>query len=148
MAGKTEQKTAKPNPAKFVIDEAELDPVSRGRTSEPSPLEPYVLKSFETGKSLRVRYQGSGDEAEQKNIGNMLRKAAKDNGLGLTVQIKPDGVRFKAKLKQKTAYTVKDVRDWARERGMTVPEKGKLPPEIRVAYRKAHNLYVKEDKQN
>lgn len=73
--------------------------------------------------------------------GTSLRKAISGNdttGYSVDFQASTDT--------QKRNYTVDDLRTWARENGVAedqlVP---KVHAEVRIAYRKAHGLYVKKD---
>lgn len=109
------------------------------RPEKPNPLLPAFQRSLDTGKTLEINVTG---DAHAKAAVNLLRRAAKTLGVGLSVRPYPEQkiVRFRAKAEKiKRSYTAEEVRVWARENGA---EEGLLKPRIdkrvRDAFKAAH----------
>lgn len=136
----------------ITVTDSEYVPARAARNVKPNPL----LGAMETSLREGAWKQLPPIPADRaKDADNYLRRAAVKLGCGVDIRIsdvREDGtvvVHFHANPeKRKRAYTVDDVRSWAREQGFG--ESDLLPKvhrDISNAYREAHGMkVVKTDK--
>jgi hypothetical protein len=134
------------------LDVHDADPGSvtwRESTAQPSPLQGPFDASAEAltngAKEGHPKQIVVGTEDEAKQVVNAVRRAAAFRNLGAMVKTETygDGVLVSFAAKPRKAgrkYTSEQVRTWASENGIEVPDKGMVPAAVSKAYREAHNL--------
>jgi hypothetical protein len=132
------------------LDVHDADPADitwRESTREPSPLQGPFDASAEglPGGAGHPKQIVVSTEDEAKQVVNAVRRAAAFRDLGAKVKTETygDGVLVSFAAKPRKAgrkYTSSQVRIWASEQGIDVPEKGMVPADVSKAYREAHNL--------
>jgi hypothetical protein len=133
---------------------------------KPNPLEPAYVHSRDnaTGegkdaKGVQMRVPGDTErvfatEDRAKKALALVRQAAGKHNAGARTRIRPEtkngtegfALYFAWKPASQRNYTAADVRKWAAENGVEVPDKGRVPKSITTQYRAAHGLPVQEDK--
>jgi hypothetical protein len=120
----------------------------------PNPLEPaYLLsKDHATGEGKEAKGEQfrvppapkTFTEDRAKKALALVRRAASDHEGGARTRIRKEGDGFALYFAWKPAsvrqYTTAMVREWAKGRGITVPEKGRVPLAVVNQYRTAHGL--------
>lgn len=124
----------------YDFDVRETDEViTYNRPEKPNPLLPAFRKSLDEGKTLEIPVRNA-DHA--KAATNLLRRAAKTLGVGLSVRPYPEQgiVRFRAKAQKiQRSYTAEQVREWARENGADESLlKPRIDKRVREAFKAAH----------
>jgi hypothetical protein len=134
------------------LDVHDADPGSitwRESTAQPSPLQSQFDASAEGltngGKEGPPKQVVVSTEDEAKQVVNAVRRAASFRSLGARVKTETygDGVLVSFAAKPRKAgrkYTSSQVRIWASEQGIDVPDKGMVPADVSKAYREAHGL--------
>jgi hypothetical protein len=134
------------------LDVHDADPGSitwRETTREPSPLQGQFDASAEAltndAKEGHPKQVIVSTEDEAKQVVNAVRRAASFRSLGAKVKTEAygDGVLVSFAAKPRKAgrkYKSEQVRAWAREQGIEVPEKGMVPAAVSKLYREAHGL--------
>jgi hypothetical protein len=134
------------------LDVSDADPGSitwRESTAQPSPLQGPFDASAEAltngGKEGHPKQIVVSTEDDAKQVVSAVRRAAAFRKLGARVKTETygDGVLVSFAAKPRKAgrkYTSEQVRTWAREQGVELPEKGMVPAAVSKAYREAHNL--------
>lgn len=136
-------------------DTTEAVPFSE-RAKTPNPLEAAYLasrdgatedaKGVKHGVQKRVPPEGRAFPSEDraKKAVNLIRRAATENDGGAKTVIKErDGghvVFFAWRPRSARKYTTDEVRAWAKEQGITLPAKGRVPKDVTARYRAAHGI--------
>ncbi len=139
----SEKPAAAPAPVFAVEEVTDADALKTTRTSKPNPLLDALRTSLESDKVLQVPVSSleQADEAQ-----NLLRRASKTLGCGLSMKATATHIVFKGKKdKRERKYTATQIREWARKEGATEDMlTPRIAREVRLAFRKAHGL-TKDD---
>lgn len=146
-AKSAEKKTEAPAPSFAVEVAPDADVLKTTRTSKPNPLLEALQNSITMGKALQVSVASAEQGTE---VENLLRRAAKTIGCGLSMRNTGTHVVFQGKAqKRERKYTSADIRTWAEENGATrdmlYP---RIAKEVRKAFRQAHGIDKVDDSGN
>lgn len=137
------------NLATLDVEESDAFP-KRTRTTKANPFAAHVKRSLDSGKALKVT---APDKAAADEVEGMLRRAANNAEHGIDVRKVQNengsyAVHFKSNRdKRSRAYTVEDVREWAKTQGY--PDTQLYPrvhKDVSTEYRKAHGHKVPKSK--
>ena len=139
----------------LIFEDADEALPPRTRTTTPNPYTGIVAASFYAvsndpdNPAAGAKRTGAVPNADVKEVVGLLRRAANDAEHGLKIRETDQGdgttvVRFRAEtVKRSRAYTVADVRTWARSQGYSEAELlPKVGRHVSTAYRVAHGHKV------
>lgn len=137
------------NFASMSFDDADALP-PRTRKTEDNPFTAVVAESLAWGKTKRTPPIAPD---QVKAVTALLRRAASDAGHGINIRERDNGdgtmtLYFKSEAEKRSrAYTVVQVREWARENGYTDADLlPRVAPHVSNAYREAHGYKVNKSK--
>lgn len=135
------------------LEVQDTDPASiqwRESTAQPSPMQGHFDASASAmhngAKEGSPKEVTVNSEDEAKQVDQAVRRAASFRKLGSKIkhEATEDGrvrVLFAAKpRKAGRRYTPQQVREWAAQNGVEVPERGIIPADVTKLYREAHGL--------
>jgi len=132
------------------VEETDEPLPKRTRSTKENPFAAHVKRSLDTGKALKVT---APDAQAASEVEGLVRRAASNAEHGIDVRkVENDNgsvtVHFKSNpAKRARAYTVDDVRAWARENGYPESQlKPRVHKDVSTAYRAAHGHKVPKSK--
>lgn len=132
------------------VEETDEPLPKRTRSTKENPFAAHVKRSLDTGKALKVTAPNAHAASE---VEGLVRRAASNAEHGIDVRkVENDNgsvtVHFKSNpAKRARAYTVDDVRAWARENGYPESQlKPRVHKDVSTAYRAAHGHKVAKSK--
>lgn len=132
------------------VEETDEPLPKRTRSTKENPFAAHVKRSLDTGKALKVT---APDAHAASEVEGLVRRAASNAEHGIDVRkVENDNgsvtVHFKSNRdKRARAYTVDDVRAWARDNGYPESQlKPRVHKDVSTAYRAAHGHKVAKSK--